>query len=141
MADVLVCALRRIALQQTQLAKATCGTIRLKLLKLGALVRTSMRHHIRDGLGLPLPPRLRPRPHRPPAARRRVDSQYSGQLATGFAAPQPSHPVLPLPVLTTGRVEEARRPGGLQLHAGTEGLQTPCWREVDSNLYGAFRVK
>jgi Transposase DDE domain group 1 len=43
MAYVLVCALRRLALQQTQLAKATCGTIRLKLLKIGALVRTSVR--------------------------------------------------------------------------------------------------
>ena len=36
-------ALRRIALQHTQFAKATCGTIRLKLLKIGALVRTSER--------------------------------------------------------------------------------------------------
>ena len=43
MAYVLLCALRRLALQQTQLAKATCGTIRLKLLKIGALVRTSVR--------------------------------------------------------------------------------------------------
>ena len=43
MAYVLVCALRRIALQQTQFAKATSGTIRLKLLKIGALVRTSVR--------------------------------------------------------------------------------------------------
>ena len=42
-AYVLLCALRRIALQQTQFAKATCGTIRLKLLKIGALVRTSAR--------------------------------------------------------------------------------------------------
>jgi len=43
MAYVLLCALRRIALKQTQFAKATCGTIRLKLLKIGALVRTSVR--------------------------------------------------------------------------------------------------
>ena len=43
MAYVLVCALRRIALRQSQFAKATCGTIRLKLLKIGALVRTSVR--------------------------------------------------------------------------------------------------
>jgi hypothetical protein len=43
MAYVLLCALRRIALQQTQFAKATCGTIRLKLLKIGALVRASVR--------------------------------------------------------------------------------------------------
>ena len=43
MAYVLLCALRRIALQHTQFARATCGTIRLKLLKIGALVRTSVR--------------------------------------------------------------------------------------------------
>jgi Transposase DDE domain group 1 len=43
MAYVLLCALRRLALQRTQFAKATCGTIRLKLLKIGALVRTSVR--------------------------------------------------------------------------------------------------
>jgi hypothetical protein len=43
MAYVLVCALRRIGLAHTQFAKASCGTIRLKLLKIGALVRTSVR--------------------------------------------------------------------------------------------------
>ena len=43
MAYVLICALRRIGLAHTQFAVATCGTIRLKLLKIGALVRTSVR--------------------------------------------------------------------------------------------------
>jgi hypothetical protein len=43
MAYVLLSALRRIGLQNTQFAKATCGTIRLKLLKIGALVRISVR--------------------------------------------------------------------------------------------------
>jgi Transposase DDE domain group 1 len=43
MAYVLMTALRRIGLRHTRFAKATCGTIRLKLLKLGALVRTSVR--------------------------------------------------------------------------------------------------
>jgi hypothetical protein len=43
MAYVLLSALRRIALQHTQFAKATCGTIRLKLLKIGAQVRVSVR--------------------------------------------------------------------------------------------------
>jgi hypothetical protein len=43
MAYVLLCALRRIALRHTQFAKATCATIRLKLLKIGALVRVSVR--------------------------------------------------------------------------------------------------
>ncbi len=43
MAYVLLSALRRIALKQTQFAKATCGSIRLKLLKIGALVAISVR--------------------------------------------------------------------------------------------------
>jgi hypothetical protein len=43
MAYVLLCALRRIGLAHTQFADATSGTIRLKLLKLGALVRVSVR--------------------------------------------------------------------------------------------------
>jgi hypothetical protein len=43
MAYVLICALRRIALAHTRFARATCGTIRLKLLKLAALVRISVR--------------------------------------------------------------------------------------------------
>jgi len=43
MAYVLLDSLRRIGLKHTRLAQATCGTIRLKLLKIGALVRTSVR--------------------------------------------------------------------------------------------------
>jgi hypothetical protein len=43
MAYVLVAALRRIGLRQTQFADASCGTIRRKLLKIGALVTTSVR--------------------------------------------------------------------------------------------------
>jgi hypothetical protein len=43
MAYVLLCALRRIGLQQTRFAKASCGSIRLALLKIGALVTTSAR--------------------------------------------------------------------------------------------------
>ena len=43
MAYVLLEAVRRIGLQATRLADATCGSIRLKLLKIGALVRVSVR--------------------------------------------------------------------------------------------------
>lgn len=43
MAYPLICALCRIGLQHTQFAQTTCGTIRLKLLKIGALVRVSVR--------------------------------------------------------------------------------------------------
>ena len=43
MAYVLLSALRRIALAGSRLARATCGSIRLKLLKIGAQVRLSTR--------------------------------------------------------------------------------------------------
>ena len=42
-AYVVMAALRRIGLTGTDLAKATCGTIRLKLLKIGALITKSVR--------------------------------------------------------------------------------------------------
>ena len=38
-----MCAVRRIGLVGTKLAVATCGTIRLKLLKIGALVTITVR--------------------------------------------------------------------------------------------------
>lgn len=43
MAYVLICALRRIGLSHTRFAKASCGSIRLALLKIGAVVTTSVR--------------------------------------------------------------------------------------------------
>jgi len=43
LAYVLMHALRRLGLQGTALARAQCDTIRLKLLKLGALVRITVR--------------------------------------------------------------------------------------------------
>jgi hypothetical protein len=43
MAYVLICAVRRIALKHTSFAHATCATIRLKLFKIAALVRISVR--------------------------------------------------------------------------------------------------
>jgi Transposase DDE domain group 1 len=43
LAYMLLCALRRVGLKHTRFAEATCGTFRLKLLKIGALVRVSVR--------------------------------------------------------------------------------------------------
>jgi hypothetical protein len=43
LAYVLVSALRRIGLQGTRMARATCGTIRLKLFKIGAIIKLSVR--------------------------------------------------------------------------------------------------
>jgi DDE family transposase len=42
-AYILMCAVRRIGLAGTKLERATCGTIRLALLKIGALVTISVR--------------------------------------------------------------------------------------------------
>jgi hypothetical protein len=42
-AYILLCALRRLGLQDTELARAQCGSIRTRLLKLGAQVRVSVR--------------------------------------------------------------------------------------------------
>ena len=42
-AYVLMAALRRLGLQHSELETATCGTIRLKLLKIGARVTVSVR--------------------------------------------------------------------------------------------------
>ena len=42
-AYAIMCAVRRIGLAGTKLAAATCGTIRMKLLKIGALVTISVR--------------------------------------------------------------------------------------------------
>ena len=43
MAYFLLCGLRRIGLAHTKFAAATCGTLRLALLKIGAQVRRSVR--------------------------------------------------------------------------------------------------
>jgi hypothetical protein len=45
-AYVLLAALRRLGVAHTRLATATCGTLRLKLLKIGAQVRVSV-HRIK----------------------------------------------------------------------------------------------
>ena len=45
-AYVLMSAVRRVALKGTRMAKATCGTIRLKLLKIGAQVKITVRRFL-----------------------------------------------------------------------------------------------
>jgi len=53
-AYVLLQHLRRVGLQGTELAHAQCGTIRLKLLKIGALVSVSLRRvRLRMASGYP----------------------------------------------------------------------------------------
>jgi hypothetical protein len=59
MAYVLLDGLRRIALQATRLANATCGSIRLELFKVTALVRISVRRVKRTHRGSPIRTRQR----------------------------------------------------------------------------------
>ena len=46
LAYVLLSALRRVALATTRMAKATCGSIRLRLLKIGARIKLSVRRFV-----------------------------------------------------------------------------------------------
>ena len=59
-AYTLLTALRQFGLQDTPMATARCDTIRLKLLKLGALVRTTVRRVWISLSELPVSKRLRP---------------------------------------------------------------------------------
>ena len=84
MAYVLLCALRRIGLAHTQFAEATCGTLRLALLKIGALVRISRPpRQARHGLGASAPARVRPCPR--PLDRRR--DRLTNQTPQAASAP------------------------------------------------------
>ena len=60
MAYVLLCALRRIGLHDTDFAHATCGTIRLKLLKMERLCASVYDASNRHGIGLSGCPGLGP---------------------------------------------------------------------------------
>jgi Transposase DDE domain group 1 len=88
MAYVLLCALRRIGLAHSQFADATCGTIRLKLLKIGALVRVSVR---RIKCHLPVPGRTNSPSLMcdcdmlPPNTNQTSHSQHTSQNAAGLA--------------------------------------------------------
>ena len=86
MAYVLLCALRRIGLPAASFADATCGTIRLKLLKIGALVRLSVRRvKIAMASGFPLSARL-PAPT-PCSPRQPADEPDSAQPTSTSPAP------------------------------------------------------
>ena len=90
-AYVLLSALRRIGLPDTELAQATCGTIRPKLLKLGARVTVSVRRIDRHACTTPSSPRhipgcaRRPELHsrrRPPAPHGNVRPRRLAKVAT-----------------------------------------------------------
>ena len=54
-AYILMCAVRRIGLPGTEMERATCGTIRLQLLKIGALVTIQLRYAFEAGVGVDAP--------------------------------------------------------------------------------------
>ena len=112
-AYVLLEALRRIGLRHTQFATATCGTIRLKLLKIGAQVRKSVRrikvamasacpYQAEDHLAYLYLKRARllnasgipnPRPHRAPAgARPAIRRWRRPRSACVTRCPRPTSP-------------------------------------------------
>ena len=97
MAYVLICALRRIGLADTDFAEATCGTIRLKLLKIGALVRITVPPH-QDRHGLGLPRRRRMGPRRAPPGRRRPGPRLA--RLTRAAATRPIRGIINRPTET-----------------------------------------
>jgi hypothetical protein len=121
-AYVLLCALRRIALAGTELAAATCGTIRLRLLKIGALVTRSVRRiKIAFASACPIqaifamPPTAsdarRPEPHLPPERQQHSNSPDLKPAADNAAEPvrapaKPSLPAIP-PRLTSTYGEKA----------------------------------
>ena len=103
MAYVLLCALRRIGLHHTPFAKATCGTIRLKLLKIGALVRVSVRRiKVAMASATPGGPCLGPRCH--PSRRRRQRSRLA--RLTGAAATRNPRGITPRPTETPSRLSQ-----------------------------------
>ena len=117
MAYVLLAALRRIALAHTQLEKATCGSLRLKLLKIGAQVTVTLPPHPRrHGLGLsprrgvrprarPIVPLIRASRAPPPARQTTLDPHRPGTRQirrNGHACPD-LRPVSPPPSRTPSR--------------------------------------
>ena len=108
MAYVLICALRRIGLAHTQFAAATCGTIRLALLKIGALVRISVRRiHLAMASGCPWHNPVAERiPIGPPTARRLLTNQKSASHITPHRRTAPR----PLNRAPTGSKYQARDP-------------------------------
>jgi hypothetical protein len=96
MAYVLLRALRRIGLAHTQFATATCGTIRLKLLKIGALVTISVRR-IRFAMALACPSAEEWRGSNPKAHRRSelIQAKQRAKRATISCALSPNRPQAP----------------------------------------------
>jgi hypothetical protein len=132
-ACTLLQALRQLGLANTELAHARCDTIRLKLLKIGARMRVTVRRVALAGGKLPLPAGVRgglrnalglapaapaglrgikQRAFLPVAARRaaRGLSTQPRRRRRGLAAPRPTGPIPPRPPLRTATSHTPARP-------------------------------
>ena len=99
LAYVLLCAVRRIGLAGTRLENATCGTIRLQLLKIGALGHGE-RAARESGLRLLLPDRRRFRSRPATIMRRRLMRQIAPtdqQQRISAVPPHPARPAAAMP--------------------------------------------
>jgi hypothetical protein len=133
MAYVLLCALRRIALAHTQFAKASCGTIRLKLLKLGALVRTSVRRiKFAMASGCPYQRDFRHRPCATDQCRGALTKQKQPAIICTTVnpnttpAPAQSRPTVELP----GQRLRRRSPLGQRTGSPSSSKTQGIWRSV-----------
>ena len=92
-AYVLICALRRIGLAGTEMAAATCGTIRLKLLKIGALVTISVRR-IKIAMASACPFQTCSPPPAPGSDAPRPETARSARPQTGQQSAEPAQPAI-----------------------------------------------
>ena len=91
--------IRRLALEHIRLENATCGSIRLMLLKIGARVRVSHRRHPNlHGQRASLPERMRPGP-RPLVALKPGRARKQPAGATAGRSGLPARSEIPLEVL------------------------------------------
>ena len=113
MAYVLLCALRRIGLAHTQFADATCGTIRLKLLKLGALVRISVRRiKFAIASACPWQDRVRTRPYQITECRSLIRTRHRTdniRITLSNCAAHPPLALVPAMPLPSGFASPQRR--------------------------------
>ena len=121
MAHVLLAALRRIGLAHTELAVATCGTIRLRLLKIGALVTIKRPPHqdchvIRLPRCRRVPPRLSPiipltAPRCRPVRQQRRTRTSNDPAPTSPPLGSPVHPMVAINARRAAKNTVTRRAG------------------------------
>lgn len=119
---MLICALRRLGVAHTRLAEATCGTIRLKLLKIGAQVRVSVRRiKIAMASACPMPTNLHwHTPEYVPRPDAAGLKPFRNQNRRHRRTTDPPLTVAPIPFVLEARAPN-RRPGGPSCATGATG--------------------